>query len=94
MNSSPKKLSIREIWELHRTLNLRHKSKDYLADELDEILNEIDVMTFEDSLMVMYGKGFKIDQSPAKLLLMFIKGIKKSEYFSFRYFIGTFQRGN
>lgn len=87
-NSDPKKLSIREIWNLYRNLRygLQGQSQEYLMDELIQMLEGISVEEFKSALRIMYGE-MELPTSPIELSLLFTRGVKENNLFSFSDFI-------
>lgn len=84
MSLSPKKLSIKEMWDLYLTLKPGlDKEEAVLIDEVISIMEKIDTASFKDSLGIMFGENFPKEQSPIEFALMFTNGIKSTGILDF-----------
>lgn len=94
MTLSPKHLNLDEIWQFykHTKSSLPETEKEYLVDEVIEILKKITKEDFLFALTLLYGSGFEKKKSPAEYGLLFIKGIKKNKPFLFADFIKSLQK--
>lgn len=81
----PKKLSIREIWELYRLLG-SSQNKKYLIDEVVYILKSVPHKNIMKSLEIMYGVPKFSD--PLQYGMLIINGLKANNFFDFREHIG------
>ena len=84
-NISPKKLNIREVYQLYKLLEdgIPEKDEKYLMDEVLKILEGISTHAFKQGLRILYGDEFYINKSPIKLATMFVDGIKENNFMSF-----------
>lgn len=91
--NTSRNLSIREIHQLHKTLKsgLPEKDEQYLLYETLKILKGISTEQFKDALRIMYGKD--ISTNPIDTAVLFIDGLKKSEFFAFHQFISGLTNG-
>ena len=84
MSSSPKHLSIREVWKLYKILkDGLQDEKEFVVDEISHVMDKIDTASFKKSLGVMFGMDFPKDLPPIEYALMFAKGIKGSGILDF-----------
>lgn len=75
------------MWELYNVLKpgLVGIHKEYLIDEILEIMKKIDTTSFLKSLQIMYGnEDFR---NPLKVAILFAKGIKDVKLFEFVNFV-------
>jgi hypothetical protein len=89
-NSSPKNLSIREMWNLFQylRLGLSNNPDEYMIDEISNLMGRIDTESFKQSLKIMYGDDVNyLEKTPIELALMFIQGIKHTSLFAFAEFV-------
>lgn len=91
--SSPKRLSISEMWQLYKQLKSGIKTPQvYLLDEVLEIMEGIDTESFKTSLRILYGNRVNyLEKSPVDLALMLVQGLKANQAFEFFDFIRTVQ---
>lgn len=85
------------MWRLYRTLSdgLAGDTKEYLVDEVEHILENIDTESFKSSLMQLYGDKINyLEKSPIEITIMFIDGIKSIDLLGFAEFIGTVSSGS
>lgn len=85
----PKHLNFDEMWKLYKILkpSLPNKNEKYLIDEVSKIMQNINNATFKDSLLFIYGYGFQTNRVPAEFLVLFIRGLKENDFFTFFDFI-------
>jgi len=81
------------MWKLYKSIKsgLSKKEELYLFDEVSSILGKITDAEFKDALRIMYGDDFHQNRLPAEFALMFVKGVKKNNIFSFAHLIGKMQ---
>lgn len=79
----PKKLSLREMWELYRLLGDGNR-KTYLFDEIVSMMETMPPENIKESIKLMYTN---IPLNPLEIGLMFAKGLKHNEFFGFQEFI-------
>lgn len=93
MNKSlrPKKLNFDEMWQLYKSIKngIPEKDEEFFIQEVSAILGNITDAEFKTALRIMYGDNFHRDKSPAEFALLFVKGIKKNELFSFVSLLGN-----
>ena len=79
------------MWQLYRSIKsgIPEKDEEFLIQEVSAILGNITDTEFKTSLRIMYGEDFHHDKSPAEFALLFIRGIKKNELFSFISLVGN-----
>lgn len=84
-NISPKKLSIREVYQLYRLLEegVPKQDEKYLIQEVLEILNNVSTYAFKQAMRVLYGDEFYVNRDSGEIALMFVRGIKQSNFISF-----------
>jgi len=88
MSLSPKKLSIKEIWELYSTLKSGlDVEENILIDEVSMLMEKIDTVSFKNSLRIMFGENFPKDLAPIEFALMFTRGIKETGILDFAHMI-------
>lgn len=94
MTLSPKHLSLDEMWKLHKHLksSFPEVQKEYLVDEVIEMLKKITKEDFLSALTLLYGAGFEKQKSPAEFGLLFVKGIKNNNLFLFTEFLKSLQK--
>lgn len=87
----PKKLNFDEMWQLYKSIKngIPEKEEEFLIQEISAILGNITDTEFKTALQIMYGDNFHHNRSAAEFALLFVKGIKKNELFSFASFIGN-----
>lgn len=92
-NFSPKKLSIKEIWEVYRFLKngINPNSEKYLLHETIRILDGISTENFKQALSVM---KISETENPLDVVLDFTKSIKTNNFFSFVQLISEMTHGN
>jgi len=88
MTLSPKRLSIREMWKLYKTIEsgIPEKEEPYLFHQVMKVIEGITTPQFEDSIKIMYGNKV-LKKQDTLFALLFIKGIKKNSLFAFSSFI-------
>lgn len=69
------------------------QDEKYLVHELIHILENISSQAFKLAMKILYGETFYVDKNPGQLANMFVVAMKKSEFFSFAYFMKEL-RGN
>lgn len=91
---NPRKLSIREMWELYNLLRkgIGTSHQEYLVDEVYEMLDKLSKYEFIQSLKLMYDT-VSLDTNPIQLAAMFIAGLKKNEFFFFDDIVKGFAHG-
>lgn len=84
-NISPKPLTIKEVYQLYKLLEdgIPEKDEKYLIDEVLKILDGISTYAFKQGLRILYGDNFHINRTPGEFAIMFIDGIKKTNFISF-----------
>lgn len=81
---NPKKLNVKEIWQLYNLLKSGlQEEKDFVIDEVSHVMENIDTESFKKSLGIMFGKDFPKDLPPIEYALMFTRGIKESGILDF-----------
>lgn len=92
----PKKLNLREIWKLYKTLKptMPEKEEEFLLFELIEILKKLSTPEFVEILRLFYRKDFNEESSSGDSALLFVKGIKLNKLFSFVGVIEGFKHGS
>ena len=76
----PKKLSLREMWELYKLLG-KDNGQKYLLDEVIQMLREVPPENIKKSMVLMYGK---MTSDPLELAISFTKGLQKNNFFEFQ----------
>lgn len=92
----PKLLTLSGIWDLYKLISpyLPDKSSALLIDEIESILDKVPRGFLKSCLGIMYGDKFDISiYSPIDVLLLFIRGIKKNNFFLFVEYIRAFRDG-
>lgn len=81
----PKKLSFDEMWKLYKLLKVnKDKLKDYLADELQTILETVTPEGYLQSLNILYGNNIKkIKITPIDSVIMLSDGLNANGFFDF-----------
>ncbi len=91
--SSPKKLSIRDMWRLHRALKdglVGNRFHGYMLEEVIGLMEKIDIESFKNSLKLMWGDDVDYgSKTPVDLALMFTDGLKRNNAFEFFEFVGA-----
>lgn len=82
------------MWQLHNLIkdSLPDKEEEYLIHETIKIMERITPSDFKDSLRIMYGDDFHVNKNPAEFAVLFVKGIKNNNLFSFVSFIKSVNR--
>ena len=77
------------MWQLHKTIKdtLPKQDEEYLIMEVIKMMENMNNSIFKDALYAMYGDIVYTDKKPADMALMFIRGIKKNNLFSFDSFL-------
>ena len=77
------------MWKVYKYIekSLPEQDKEFLVDEVMEILKKIHQNDFLSVLIIMYGDNFQKYSIPAEYGLLFINGIKKNNLFDFIEFI-------
>lgn len=90
----PKHLSFDEMWKLYKTIKdaLPEKDEEYLINEILQIMKGLTNSSFKDALLFMYGEGYQINKVPAEFAVMFIRGLKKNDFFAFSSFIQSLSK--
>lgn len=70
------------MWELYKLLG-KGFGKNYLIDEVAEILGNTSAPSLKKSLQILYGENVAIINS-LEVGLMFIKGLKDNNFFVFQ----------
>jgi len=91
---STKKLSLREMWELYKTIEDGFPKQDevYLLDEFIKLIQGISTHNFKKALGIMYGEDFHSKVSSAQFALLFVQGVKKNNLFPFVGFIKSLSK--
>lgn len=78
---------------LYRLLShsLPREEENYLIDEIDEMLNRIEPSALMKSFDILY-KGSLHKKNDLELLLLFIRGLKENDFFSYVTFIQGFSK--
>lgn len=87
MNIKPKKLTLQEMWSLYLMLKDSMSDKEFLIDEVDDMLDKMAPDVFIKSLVIMYPKYDATKFLPVEHLTNFIAGLKSSRLFEFVKFI-------
>jgi hypothetical protein len=87
--SFKKKLTLREIHKLYLLLKdcLPEKEEEFLIHEVVVILEKITPEQFQNALLIMYNGKFDFKRNPSELALMFTRGLKETNLFSYIHFI-------
>jgi len=81
------------MWQVYLLLKsgLPQKDETYLISETMQILSGISTQNFKDALVVMYD-GIPQITTPVDAGTLFVDGLKKSDFFSFKAFISGFNK--
>ena len=81
----PKRLNLREMWQLHRLLKMnKDKLKEYLADELMAILDTVSSEGYGTALLLLYGDKINLAKvSPIDSLILLSDGLNANKFFDF-----------
>jgi hypothetical protein len=91
----PKRLNIREMWELYKTLKSGvEEQQEYLIDEVFNILERVSKEDFLQSLWMLYPKIEFSKHNPVEMATMFVAGLKHNGFFAFVEVIQGMNRGN
>jgi hypothetical protein len=84
-----RKLTLREIHQLYLLLKpcLPETDKEYLIYEVIDIMEKITPAQFTEAMTILYGNKFNFKVNPGKLALMFTRGLKDTNLFSYIHFI-------
>lgn len=87
MNKSlrPKKLSFDEMWQLYKLLKInKEKLKEYLADELETILNTVSQDGYLKALSLLYNDKIEYAKiTPIDSVIMLSDGLSANKFFDF-----------
>lgn len=77
------------MWQLHLNIKdyLPEKDEEYLINEIIKLFEKLPSSKFKEALRIIYGETFHINKTPAEFALLFVKGIKKNDVFTFESFI-------
>lgn len=77
------------MWQVYKHIknSLPEEEKEFLVDEVMEILKKIHKDDFLSILIIIYGADFEKYLTPVEYGLLFIKGIRKNNLFEFVNFI-------
>lgn len=88
MTLSPKHLSFDEMWQLYKTIKNGIKGKEFLIDEIMEILNKLTSYEYSKSLHILYGEALDLSKmNPIDSVSLFIDGLTKNNFFDFCKFV-------
>ena len=73
------------MWQLYNLLKTDNPPKEFLLDEVTEILSVFPPPVIKDALKFMYKKLNIVD--PLQVGLLLTKGLLKNKFFEFRTFI-------
>ena len=81
----PKKLTLREMWQLYRLLKInKEKLKENLADELETILNTVSSSDYGTALLLLYGDKINLTKtSPIDSIILLSDGLSFNKFFDF-----------
>lgn len=82
-NSVPKRLSINDMWQVYKLLG-RGRGRQYLLDEIIQMLESIHPENIKKSLEIMYGF---VPSNPLEFGMLFANGLKHIQFFEFQMFI-------
>lgn len=84
-----RKLNLREIHKLYLLLKhaLPDKSKEYLIDEIDGILDKAQDGVMLKSLEIMYKSKDFSKKNYVELLTLFVKGLRENDFFAYASFV-------
>ena len=86
MTLSPKRLSFDEMWKLYNLLKqgVSGKQKEYLIDELSDLLEKISQENYLKSLSLMYNDKIEYAKLlPIDSILLFVDGLNFNKFFDF-----------
>lgn len=77
------------MWQVHRLLKVnKEKLKEYLADELMTILNNVSSEDYATALLLLYGDKINLSKtSPIDSIILLSDGLNINEFFDFCAFI-------
>lgn len=82
MSISPKKLSINEMWELHKRIDLNSPHKKYVIDEISLILEKISTSKFKEVLNILFPN--KLISNGLEAGVLFTNGLIENRFFEFQ----------
>lgn len=88
----PNKLNLYEMWELYTLLGGGVSNKEYLIDEVSDMLGKIPRANFIQSIQLMYPNF--THSNPVETVLLFVSGLRKNYFFEFYSFIKGLNNGS
>ena len=84
-----KKLTLREIHEVYLLLEhaIPETEEEFLILEIAKMMERVSPNTFEKVMRVMYNKRKLVKKTSSEIAIMFIKGLKDCDFFSYVHFI-------
>ena len=83
------------MWELHLSLKdgLVGDEKEYLIDTVSSMLDKISKQDFIQALNMLYKDFSAQNKNPIQIIIMFISGLKKNDFFEFHAFVKGLTNG-
>ncbi len=79
----PKRLSFSEMWKLYITIQKNSESKEFLIDEIDDILSSLSPERYKLLLKTLYPKVDLNKIHPIDSISMLVDGLVHNKFFDY-----------